>query len=73
LRSALRVKPSALAEANEMCAALLNLQQATTEELQSAIDRKLRKFGAIERMPLATRVLVLAGKRELERRDQQGT
>jgi hypothetical protein len=55
-----------------MCAVLLNLQRATTEELQSAIERKLRKFGAIERMPLATRELVLAGKRELERRDQQG-
>jgi hypothetical protein len=53
-----------------MCAALLNLQKASTKELQTAIEQKLQKFGAIERMPLATRQLVLAGKRELERRDQ---
>jgi hypothetical protein len=56
-----------------MCAALLNLQKASTKELQTAIEQKLQKFGAIERMPLATRQLVLAGKRELERRDQQRT
>jgi hypothetical protein len=45
--------------------------KATTEQLKKSIARKLAKFGAVERMPLPTRDLVLKGMAELRRRDAQ--
>jgi hypothetical protein len=45
--------------------------QATTEQLKKSIARKLAKFGAVERMPVATRDLVLKGMAELRRRYAQ--
>jgi hypothetical protein len=45
--------------------------QATTAELQASIDRKLAKFGSLERIPPATRVLVENGMAEVKRRVQK--
>jgi hypothetical protein len=54
-----------------MCASLMAADKATTEQLKRSIDRKLAKFGAVERMPLPTRDLVLKGMAELRRRYAQ--
>jgi hypothetical protein len=51
-----------------MCATLMNVQAAKTEELHAAVDRKLRKFGSLERMPVETRTLVKNGIAELQDR-----
>lgn len=51
-----------------MCAALMDLEQASTEELQKAIARKLQKFGSVAAMPKDTRALVIAGQAELANR-----
>ena len=51
-----------------MCASLMNAQESSTLDLQEAIARKLKKFGAIEKMPQETRDLVESGVRELQRR-----
>jgi len=53
-----------------MCATLLNIATATTQELHEAVDRKLRKFGSLGAMPDDTRALVEAGIAELDRRHQ---
>jgi hypothetical protein len=54
-----------------MCASLMALDKATTVQIKASIDKKLAKFGAVERMPLATRDLVLKGMAELRRRYAQ--
>jgi hypothetical protein len=55
-----------------MCAALMQPEKATTEQLKAAVDRKVTKFGSAERMPLETRKLVAQGLAELTRREQSG-
>jgi len=51
-----------------MCAVLMNVQTATTQELRETVDRKLRKFGGLLNMPEETRKLVEAGMAEIDRR-----
>jgi hypothetical protein len=51
-----------------MCAALMQPEKATTEELKAAIERKYTKFGSAEKMPQATWELVVAGRNELIKR-----
>jgi hypothetical protein len=51
-----------------MCPSLMSPSQATTEELRRSINRKLAKFGSLERMPAATRVLVEDAMAEIGRR-----
>jgi len=56
-----------------MCAALMDVQAATTEALHAAVDSKLRKFGGLGAMPEATRVLVEAGMAEIDRRNREAS
>ena len=51
-----------------MCAELMEPENFSTEELQQAIDRKMKKFGSLLSTPVETRKLVEAGLAELDRR-----
>jgi hypothetical protein len=53
-----------------MCQSLMAPSTATTEQLQAALERKLHKFGSVERMPPATRELFLAGAAEMLKRNE---
>jgi hypothetical protein len=52
-----------------MCQSLMAPSTATTKQLEAALERKLHKFGSVERMPPATRELFLAGVAEVLKRN----
>src|SRR5262245_26483351 len=53
-----------------MCAALMDMNKATTPELVAAVRQKMKKFGSLDAMPAETRQLVQAGMKEIERRER---
>ena len=54
-----------------MCAALMNVQQATTAELKAAINQKMLKWGGLPSMPPTLAELVQKGFDELSKRDAE--